>query len=1033
MTDETSKRFSHLKFGVRTDVGRKRRNNEDAHGEWPAQGVFCVADGMGGAQDGEVASRAVIESLAGLLPRWSAFDPPLAQEDRLEALARGVNAASAWIKAYADSQGKKGCGSTFVGICLDPGDPAKATALHAGDSRVYRVRGRKIVQITRDHSVAEMAGVKDEKQLSPMFRSLILRAVGIKPSVEIERTPVDVEPGDRFVICSDGLSRMVPDKEIAKLVAAADEPDAAADALVDRANELGGKDNVTAVVLFAGQPASGPAGVRARLSPDEMAALFAVPVRDGDSATQETDASTRSEGSVFSIPRGIGAFDTSSGEFFMPENGPVSHAESAEGESHAENAEVVSHAKFAEVESHAENAETSLAGGGSGEAVPPPVKTIAEEKRRTTEELPAPLAQRRHRRGTLRRTAALAALFAAALLGGMLVARETSRLKARRAADAEAKARAEEEQRLAKEKAGRMEKRTREAEALHDRAEALKTKIGNPTGDDGSLRPFPDEERDECQTAVDALRDELDRWRTAAEPDDEPVPLDVKPDKLDQRIRLRETAAGAESAAADLAKRILEAETSAAVPTTNETVQAREKAMAALDETGFLEEYLPFKQAKTALAARFGELDKTREDRFRELEGKERAQAEAEARRKAAETFEKRVAAFEESPTPDSPDDMKTLSATAKGVLDELEKENLGSETADAFRKRIETKETALRKEFEDKEKERKEAEAREKKRKDDEAAAAAAKAAAEAREREEREARRLAEEEKKQALREAEEARAAKWTALFPSGDRDKRNAFFDEVRKLPDLLRSVGLKDAASELDEALLPFETDRTADVGPLCETLRNLFAERPSVLRPASAALVEAAGTRLDVRITESGNGLPDPETASIYFSAATMLAQPGDPDKNKWESLDSLATNFGPECLKNANGLPAWTEDFSALRNEFGRPIPGEMKTGIACLKDCFKKWTGSDDAKTAAVAAFALARLDAPGGPDDDGFAIAIASFEILFAKHERDLFDGRNGNAIRDQRNATGRQGYLRTVSAVSAALDEKGRIKK
>lgn len=1016
MTDETSKRFSHLKFGVRTDVGRKRHNNEDAHGEWPAQGVFCVADGMGGAQDGEVASRAVIESLAGLLPRWSAFDPPLAQEDRLEALARGVNAASAWIKAYADSQGKKGCGSTFVGICLDPGDPAKATALHAGDSRVYRVRGRKIVQITRDHSVAEMAGVKDEKQLSPMFRSLILRAVGIKPSVEIERTPVDVEPGDRFVICSDGLSRMVPDKEIAKLVAAADEPDAAADALVDRANELGGKDNVTAVVLFAGQPASGPAGVRARLSPDEMAALFAVPVRDGDSATQETDASTRSEGSVFSIPRGIGAFDTSSGEFFMPENGPVSHAESAEGESHAE------------------FAETALAGGGSGEAVPPPVKTNAEEKRRTTEELPVPLAQRRHRRGTPRRTAALAALFAAALLGGMLVARETSRLKARRAAAAEAKARAEEEQRLAKEKAGRMEKRTREAEALHDRAEALKTKIGNPTGDDGSLRPFPDEERDECQTAVDALRDELDRWRTAAEPDDEPVPLDVKPDKLDQRIRLRETAAGAESAAADLAKRILEAETSAAVPTTNETVQAREKAMAALDETGFLEEYLPFKQAKTALAARFGELDKTREDRFRELEGKERAQAEAEARRKAAETFEKRVAAFEESPTPDSPDDMKTLSATAKGVLDELEKENLGSETADAFRKRIETKETALRKEFEDKEKERKEAEAREKKRKDDEAAAAAAKAAAEAREKEKLEVRRLAEEEKQQALREAEEkARATKWTALFPGGDRDKRKAFFDGTRDLAKQLHSVGLKNEASELAAALLPFETDRTAAVDPLCETLRNLFAERPSVLRPASAALVEAAGTRLGVRATERGNGLPDPEEASTCLSAAATLSQPGDPDKDKWDSLDYFATSFGPEFLGKATELPSWTEAFSALRNEFGRPIPGEMKTGTACLKACFKKWTGSGDAETAAVAAFSLARLDAPGGPDDDDFAIAIAGFEILFAKHERDLFDGRNGNAIRDQRNATGRQGYLRTVSAVSAALDEKGRIKK
>ena len=321
MPDTTSKRFAHVRFGVRTDVGRKRRNNEDAHGEWPAQGVFCVADGMGGAQDGEVASRAVVESLAGLLPRWAAFDPPMAQEDRLDALARALDAASFWVKSYADSQGKKGCGSTFVGVCLDPADPAKATAVHAGDSRVYRVRGRKIVQITRDHSVAQMAGVKDEKELSPMFRSLILRAVGIKPAVEAERTPFDVAEGDRILICSDGLSRMVPDKEIARIVEAAESPNAAADALVDRANELGGKDNVTVVAVFVGAlPA--PAGVRARLAEEEMAALFAAPGGgEGDSTTGVTDGGTRSDDTGLTIPKGAGAFDTSSSGEFLPPGG----------------------------------------------------------------------------------------------------------------------------------------------------------------------------------------------------------------------------------------------------------------------------------------------------------------------------------------------------------------------------------------------------------------------------------------------------------------------------------------------------------------------------------------------------------------------------------------------------------------------------------------------------------------------------------------------------------------------------------------
>ena len=295
MTDETAKRFSHVKFGVRTDVGRRRKNNEDAHGEWPEQGFFCVADGMGGAQDGEVASRAVIESLSGLVPGFSKFNPPVAQPDRVHAIAVGVDAASAWIKNYADSQGKKGCGSTFVGVALDPADASKATALHAGDSRVYRVRGRKIVQITRDHSVAEMAGVKDERQLNPMFRSMILRAVGVKSQVETEETPFDLKEGDWVLICSDGLSRMVDDAEIAAICQSAGNPQGAANALVDRANELGGKDNVTVVVFRVGaQQQQGLRSVHARLTPAEMKSLFERGRADGETLSMSTMETTAS-------------------------------------------------------------------------------------------------------------------------------------------------------------------------------------------------------------------------------------------------------------------------------------------------------------------------------------------------------------------------------------------------------------------------------------------------------------------------------------------------------------------------------------------------------------------------------------------------------------------------------------------------------------------------------------------------------------------------------------------------------------------
>ncbi len=261
MQDTIANSFAHLRFGVRTDVGRKRRNNEDAHGEWPARGVFCVADGMGGLEAGEVASRMVVEAVGEAVGSWEADGAPMPQSARLASLEHALAEANERIRVWADAEGKKGCGSTFVGVCLDPGDASRATALHAGDSRVYRVRGRRIVRITRDHSVATAAGVRDERDLNPAFRSLVLRAVGVKDEVEPERTSFSLEPGDWILVCSDGLSRMADDRSIARVLASAPDPDAAADALVDLANDRGGKDNVTALAIRVGPVppfASGP-------------------------------------------------------------------------------------------------------------------------------------------------------------------------------------------------------------------------------------------------------------------------------------------------------------------------------------------------------------------------------------------------------------------------------------------------------------------------------------------------------------------------------------------------------------------------------------------------------------------------------------------------------------------------------------------------------------------------------------------------------------------------------------------------------
>ena len=246
--------FPHIEYAARTDVGRKRKNNEDAFGVFPDAGIFCVADGMGGGDDGEIASAAVVKAVGEFA--MSHVPPPnvgYAADDVASGVSLAVNEASEWICARAAERKLKGCGSTFVGICLDAATPSSAVVLHAGDSRLYRVRGSSIKQVTKDHSAAELIGAKDEKSVNPMFRGMILRAVGVHPSVDVERTPLALKDGDRIVICSDGLSKMVDDRRIAAIVHGGTSAEAVADGLVAAANDAGGVDNVTAVVLFAGK------------------------------------------------------------------------------------------------------------------------------------------------------------------------------------------------------------------------------------------------------------------------------------------------------------------------------------------------------------------------------------------------------------------------------------------------------------------------------------------------------------------------------------------------------------------------------------------------------------------------------------------------------------------------------------------------------------------------------------------------------------------------------------------------------------
>lgn len=246
--------FPHISFAALTDVGKRRSNNEDSYGVYPEIGVFCVADGMGGGDDGEVASSATIKAIeqfahSSPFPKMAAY--PI--ESIVAGLRNSVNSASRWIYQRAQEKNLKGCGSTFVGISFDASKPSEAKILHAGDSRLYLIRGRSIFQKTKDHSAAELIGAKNEDEINPMFRGMILRAVGIQEKVELDCTSLPLKSNDKILICSDGLTKMLSDKKIYSLMKDSKDENEAVKNLINAANESGGYDNITAIVINVGE------------------------------------------------------------------------------------------------------------------------------------------------------------------------------------------------------------------------------------------------------------------------------------------------------------------------------------------------------------------------------------------------------------------------------------------------------------------------------------------------------------------------------------------------------------------------------------------------------------------------------------------------------------------------------------------------------------------------------------------------------------------------------------------------------------
>jgi protein phosphatase len=230
-----------------SDRGLIRPNNEDAALESAEHGLFAVADGMGGHAAGEVASRMAVEAL-----RSAGNGAPA--ENPAELLVRAFTAANLEIRRRGRSEpDKHGMGTTLTVLRFIPDTAGRGIIAHVGDSRAYRLRGRRMEQLTRDHTWVQErvdAGVLTPDQArSHPYASILTRVLGTDDVVDPDIVAVDTEPGDLFLLCSDGLPTMVADEEILRIVDRAGSLEEAARELVRAANSGGGEDNVT-VVLF---------------------------------------------------------------------------------------------------------------------------------------------------------------------------------------------------------------------------------------------------------------------------------------------------------------------------------------------------------------------------------------------------------------------------------------------------------------------------------------------------------------------------------------------------------------------------------------------------------------------------------------------------------------------------------------------------------------------------------------------------------------------------------------------------------------
>jgi protein phosphatase len=248
-----------IRYAAASDLGRVRKNNEDAFVADPLLGIFAVADGMGGHAAGEVASRLALDTLRESLACSS-------QNKKIELssyqtavlslpanrLVNGIHRANQ--KIYQSSQEKEeyeGMGTTVVAVYFSN---SSSVVAHVGDSRLYQIRGQMIEQVTEDHSLVweqyRQGFISKEDLSTSPLKNVVTRALGMQSTVDIDVKEIDLHEGDLLILCSDGLSDLLRDEELMRTVfEASGDLNRACNRLIQMANLRGGKDNITILLI----------------------------------------------------------------------------------------------------------------------------------------------------------------------------------------------------------------------------------------------------------------------------------------------------------------------------------------------------------------------------------------------------------------------------------------------------------------------------------------------------------------------------------------------------------------------------------------------------------------------------------------------------------------------------------------------------------------------------------------------------------------------------------------------------------------